>query len=142
MKDDVDPSVWDRAQKRPYTFSWYQRETVPAPRTWWDRLRFRHPTIYIWTRRCVVFHVAEVDVDAFGGWPAIFDAFLLPMIPGGAGNVGPWGTQLERDPDPGEYIRTRTNLLPKSEPSAEQPRNPPRCYTHQHADRGDSAGPA
>jgi hypothetical protein len=30
----------------------------------------------------------------------------------------------------------------ESIPCAEQPRNPPRCYTQQHADRGDGGGPA
>ena len=120
----------DRAQKRPYTFSWYQRETVPAPRTWWDRLRFRHPTIYIWTRRCVVFHVAEVDVERFGGWAAVLDTFLWPVVH--VIKDGPlWGTQVEQDGSQSQFT-----------PCAEQPRNPPRCYTHQHADRGDSAGPA
>ena len=35
------PRAWARAVERPFTFSWFQRETVAAPRTWWDRLRFR-----------------------------------------------------------------------------------------------------
>ncbi len=97
MKRDVDI---DRALERPYTFSWFQRETVPARRTWWDRLWLRHLTTKVWRRHVVVLRVEAVKVDAFGGWPAIFDAFLLPMIPAGAGGAGPWGTQIEEGDGP------------------------------------------
>ncbi len=122
---------WARAEKRPYTFSWFERETSPAPRTWRDRLLFRRPTMFTWRRHVVVLHVAEVNVERFGGWQAILDAFLLPMIPAGAGGVNPWGTQIEWDGGP----------VKKSIPCAEQPRDPPKCYT-THADRGDGGGPA
>jgi hypothetical protein len=87
--------------------------------------------MFKWRRHVVVLHADETSVERFGGWPAIFDSFLLPMIPGGAGGVGPRGTQLEYDGGPTEFI-----------PCAEQPRNPPECYTQRHADRGDGKGPA
>lgn len=119
------------ALDRGYTFSWYQREEVPAPRTWCDRILRRHPTMHVWNRRVVVLHVEKLKVERFGGWPAIFDAFLLPMIPGGADAAVPWGPQIESD-----------GALPESIPCAEQPRNPPECYTQRHADRGDGKGPA
>lgn len=130
MRDEIDSAAWDRAAKRPYTFSWYQRETALAPRTWRDRLLGRHPTMIVWMRHCVVFHVAEVNVERFGGWAEVLDTFLWPVIH--ATKDGPlWGTQVEQD----GYQR-------QSIPCPEQPRNPPRCYTQRHADRGDGGGPA
>ena len=89
--------VWAGTEKQPFSFSWFQRESAPAPRTWWDRLRFRRPTMFIWTRRVVIFHVAKVQVDAFGGWLAILNTFLLPMIRTSADGFDPWGTQIEYD---------------------------------------------
>jgi hypothetical protein len=87
--------------------------------------------MFTWRRHVVVLHAAKVNVERFGGWLEIFDAFLLPMIPNAAVDVALWGTQIEYDGAQVESI-----------PCAEQPRNPPRCYTQQHADRGDGGGPA
>ncbi len=107
--------IFDRAVKRPYTFSWYQRETAPAPRTWRDRILFRRPTMFTWRRHVVVLHTAKLNVERFGGWLAILDAFLLPMIWAGAGHKLVITTQIEEDGGP--------------------------QFDSTHADRGDGKGP-
>ena len=117
----------DRAL-RPHTFSWFQRETVPARRTWWDWLRLRHPTKTVWKRHVVVLPgVDPINIERFGGWQAILDAFLFPMILIDTAIIV--GAQIEEGDGPTEFI-----------PCSEQPRNPPRCYTSTHADRGDGGG--
>lgn len=106
--------AWDQAVKNPHAFSWFQRETQPAPRTWRDRLLFRHATMFVWVRHCVVIHVTEIQVNAIGGWQEILDTFLLPMIPK-TSEIGPWGTQIESACGP--------------------------AFESVHADRGDGEGP-
>ncbi len=111
-----------------YTFSWFQRGTIPAPRTFWDWLRRRRPTMYVWRRYSTRVETSESQVGVYGGWDHILADFLLPVVRALHGTPI-WGPQIEREPEPGEYIWTTTNLLSFSPSTV-------------HADRGDGEGPA